>query len=328
MAVSGIGLNWRFLRLKELNPKAIEWIRPKLLPDEFISGWLNRFAVANCHEYTKEFVQAVTTYIKSTQRDNSDTYHISSLVSDYAGIAPADLDNFHTLRPWFVYGGTKLSARGFHPSAQNRANVKTLGTGSVFCPNCIKEDQSFWGWCYWRRSHQIPGVTTCLKHGTGLLCTPKTCFISHSPLTALPIGKACTDRSNFGIIYSEIADGMLDVASPCIQLHTRNKLKALLQARTGIRKPESLRAFLTSLANERIPETWVRHAYADKVTKQALIKELCQRFPKQLSPIQVAISQALLFDDSDQALLFWATQRDQTTQISPLTKSDGAQQVH
>ena len=328
MATSWIGLSWRFQRLQDSNPKAIEWIRPKLLPDEFISGWLNRFAFANCHEYAREFVQAVTTYTKATLSDNNDTYHISSLVSDYTGITPADLDNFHTLRPWFSYCGTKLSVTGSHPSAQNRAYVKTQGTCSAFCPDCIKEDLSFWGWNYWRRSHQIPGVTTCLKHGNQLLFTQKNCFISHSPLAALPIGKPCTDSSNFGRTYSEIANGMLDVATPCIQLQTREKLKALLQVRAGDKKLNSSRAFLTSAAGEQIPETWVRHAYSGKVTKQALIKELCQRFPKQLSPIQVAISLALLFDDPDQALLFWANQRHQLAQISPLAKSGSSQQVH
>lgn len=328
MATSWIGLSWRFERLKDLNPNALEWIRPKLLPDELLSGWLNRFALANCHEYIQEFVQAVTTYTKNTLCDNNDTYHVSSLVSDYAEITPSDLDSFHTLRPWFVHCGTKVTARGLNPSAQNRAYLKTQGNCSAFCLECITEDGVSWGWNYWRRSHQIPGATICLKHGTRLHFTPKACFISYSPLAVLAIGQPCADSSIFGKTYTEIAVGMLEVAGPDMQLKTGEKLKALLQARADDKKAKSLRAFLASAAEDRIPETWVTHAYSGKLTKQEFIENLCKRFPKQLSPVQVAVSLTLLFDDADQALLFWASQNHQFSLSGPLALPTSVPQIH
>ncbi len=42
------------------------------------------------------------------------------------------------------------------------------------CPDCIKEDLSQFGWAYWHRSHQLPGVWTCLRHNRPLqLCAQK-----------------------------------------------------------------------------------------------------------------------------------------------------------
>lgn len=37
------------------------------------------------------------------------------------------------------------------------------------CPECMAEDLSQFGWTYWHRSHQYPGVWACPKHGRILL---------------------------------------------------------------------------------------------------------------------------------------------------------------
>lgn len=324
-------INWlsrRFQRLQAIDPRTIEWVAPKLLPDEFILGWLNRFAEANCHDNAWEFVQAVTSFIKETRSEGNDTYYISSLVSDFAGIAFSELDKFHTLHPWFQFCGTNSIPKELHPSAQNRSYVRMMGIYSAFCQECIEEDKCLWGWVYWRRSHQVPGVTTCLKHEIGLHFAPSRCFTAHSPLSASPKGKPCPDTSSFGKRYSEIAVGMLEEATLGAQQQTREKLMALVQARTGDAKFESLRTYLAAAGEVQIPETWVEHACFDKLTKKSLIKELCCRFPQQFSPVHVAIALALLFDDADQALLFWATQNSQFALAGTLAAPNSTRPVH
>jgi hypothetical protein len=37
-----------------------------------------------------------------------------------------------------------------------------------YCPQCIKEDKSIHGECYWHRVHQVEGVIVCPKHGSYL----------------------------------------------------------------------------------------------------------------------------------------------------------------
>jgi len=38
-----------------------------------------------------------------------------------------------------------------------------------YCPNCAVEDQRSFGESYWRRLHQIPGVTVCIQHRRALV---------------------------------------------------------------------------------------------------------------------------------------------------------------
>lgn len=44
-----------------------------------------------------------------------------------------------------------------------------------FCPVCIQEDLRRFGQPYWHRSHQLPGVTVCARHGCLLLERCRSC---------------------------------------------------------------------------------------------------------------------------------------------------------
>jgi hypothetical protein len=39
---------------------------------------------------------------------------------------------------------------------------------AYFCVECIGSDQEIYGMSYWRRDHQLPGVTSCAEHRTAL----------------------------------------------------------------------------------------------------------------------------------------------------------------
>lgn len=41
-----------------------------------------------------------------------------------------------------------------------------------YCPMCTDEDRNLQGETYWHRSHQLPGITVCAKHGYRLCETP------------------------------------------------------------------------------------------------------------------------------------------------------------
>lgn len=40
------------------------------------------------------------------------------------------------------------------------------------CHECVLADEDEYGFAYWRRDHQLPGVLVCQKHGTALLALP------------------------------------------------------------------------------------------------------------------------------------------------------------
>jgi hypothetical protein len=42
--------------------------------------------------------------------------------------------------------------------------MANLRSNAFFCKRCVQDDMASFGYCYWRRSHQIPGVHWCEKH--------------------------------------------------------------------------------------------------------------------------------------------------------------------
>jgi hypothetical protein len=80
----------------------------------------------------------------------------------------------HTLIPFHLAvwpptgrGSPDFSARTFDDIGGVASKTAWLGS-HVLCPECASEDESFWGFSYWRRTHQIPGIVVCDKHHTGL----------------------------------------------------------------------------------------------------------------------------------------------------------------
>ena len=231
-------------------------------------------------------------------------YQTSSIVSDYTGISNGELERLHTLVPWALLCGSGQQGKQENSEADRRA-IRVKGHRSGLCPNCIEEDRAFWGWNYWRRSHQIPGVTRCLKHEVELHFTPYLCFTTHSPYSARSIGLPVVDRSTFGQQYSELAVSMLEEATPDNHAQFLARLHALLVQRSGGSTTLQVRRFLASAAQREIPDTWVHHAFVGKIDKKQMIKSLHACYPMRLSPIQLAITLKLVFDEVDDALTFW-----------------------
>jgi hypothetical protein len=113
------------------------------------------------------------------------------------------------------------------------------------------------------------------------------------------------DRSAFGQQYSELAVSMLEEAGPDSQTQLVARLHALLEELSGETSLLQVRRFLAWVAQRKIPDTWVHHAFVGKFDKEQLIKSLLACYPTRLSPIQLAITLKLFFDDVDQALMFW-----------------------
>lgn len=57
-----------------------------------------------------------------------------------------------------------------------RLGLLTSGLGANHplksCPRCVEEDCAVYGWTFWRRSHQLPGVWICPNHQVGLTVYP------------------------------------------------------------------------------------------------------------------------------------------------------------
>lgn len=282
---------------------------PKLLPDEFILGWLGRFSIANGRDDTWCFLNELKTERKLVAPADQTTYLTSELVTDYVEISPLDLKKLHTFAPWFrCCDNTEQSQESILDGSRSET-IRKAAHRSSYCLDCIRQDGELWGWTYWRRSQQLPGVTHCLKHGTRLHFTSSLCFITHSPLRAISIGKPVVDGSSFAQHYSEIAVGMMEEARPRNLRSVRESLNNLIAVLSGESTFVRSEQFLASAAMKKVPDTWVSHAFLGKVTKNQVVRTISTSTTNRLTPAYVAIALSVLFDDSEQALLYWKTDR-------------------
>ncbi|GBG01592.1 hypothetical protein AZSI13_09190 [Azospira sp. I13] len=102
-----------------------------------------------------------------------------------------------------------------------------------------------------------------------------------------------------------LAVSMLEEAAPDNHYQFLVRLHALLEERSGGTTLLQVRNFLAAAAQRKIPDTWVHHAFVGKIDKMQMIKSLRASYPTGLSPIQLATTLKLIFDEVDDALMFW-----------------------
>lgn len=162
---------------------------PEPLPDELASGHLGRLYLLNGITPTKR-------QITSTIHSLTD-YQGSSYIDTLALLSGLSFSHYvfhHTLLPFFravqaespkAWNMVDPSDSWVQPSA-NRAHP----LGALLCPHCVEEDMTFWGFSYWRRTHQLPGLGVCLKHQTALLRTDSDSLTRKLPQNALSKAEA------------------------------------------------------------------------------------------------------------------------------------------
>lgn len=167
---------------------------PASLPDETIFSRISRYHVLSGHR------NCLTTYSKLFRRrpfalGEVAPARLAVLVSRIPN-APAgflgQLLRANTLLPLVM---PFLTERG--ADAQEYAYLLSLARGFLtpknqrgdadmrICPECIRVDQRRHGCGYWHRSHQLPGVTVCWRHGTHLLDSCPNCGGALSPREVL-----------------------------------------------------------------------------------------------------------------------------------------------
>lgn len=149
---------------------------PSALPDETISSRVSRYHIrrgqlTNNSTYTELFGLAPFSLTPLVQP------HLDKLALRLPG-SPVDnlrdLQNDSTLLPLFRrFFGTHLAKRKTIGNEITAVELpRRLVGGSRLthlCPECLVDDDKVHGCRYIHRSHQIPGVTSCWKHGRLLM---------------------------------------------------------------------------------------------------------------------------------------------------------------
>jgi hypothetical protein len=262
---------------------------PNSLPDETIYSRISRYHVLAGHR------SCITTYSTLFRRrpftlGEVAPARLSVLVSRVPN-APrgflGELLRHHTLLPLVM---PFLGSKGC--DAEEHAYLLTLARGFLtprrqrgdgdmrICAECIRADQEKYGCGYWHRSHQLPAVTACWRHGTKLLCACPTCGNELSPRELLlrtpwshcgcgydvahhPGEAACQAEIDF----AQYAKGILDDK---VRKFSARELedfyREFLSEKSGLRtftRAHSTQRMLLSLLLERHRE---RHSGLDAVT--------------------------------------------------------------
>jgi hypothetical protein len=154
---------------------------PQTLPDETLNS-----RVARYHLLVRNR-SSTTTFKQLFGQSNFSLEqivppHLETLAARVPGEPAVTLEDFlttNTLLPLFQPFLGKRSHSNKHGSLIDRLPRRVVGKhgDAYLCVECTIEATESFGFGYWHRSHQAPGVTACWKHGTSLLSNCPNCTL-------------------------------------------------------------------------------------------------------------------------------------------------------
>lgn len=300
--------------LEDLMADQTQLIPVPPMPDEDIAGYAGR--VVNVHgAYTLKDLYSPTSnvvaahswkiYLPLLSRTSlldpmslvalHTSYYLNTLLSSTENTKPSPDDRLHSIR-----------------SDQLSAPLRRLR----FCKDCAHEDLSYWGYSYWRRSHQIPGVDWCPKHSRLLTISDRRPTLECTTHPDQIPGKYCeeqTELSNhprkLATRYSHIVFGLLEARGQftyhqLVECLNTRALEARVQCTV---KKEMCRSMVSAIKIKSSLELdWIKTLLLGEGTKD--MKKLDRIFRltfrrERLVPMEAyALALAILFSRSDHAL--------------------------
>lgn len=177
------------------------------------------------------------------------------------------------------------------------------------CPECTKEDVNFWGFSYWRRSHQLPGSTICQKHLIGLHEAHKSNWLTlpHDALnSSTPIDASITTSAKRNPViqrYTEISIGLAERTQPVSTAWMVHVLKRRFHSHIEESGHPTRR--LTTIAVKMIRGPWQQHFFPELDACGTGLNSLdrtCSSIRLAYSTPFYALALAVLFEDADDAM--------------------------
>lgn len=315
-------------------PEDVEPTIPELLPDEIVHGWRGRVAALNSFSKTRQVESLLRVCAEKSATELSDDPDFVECAAVTLGVARQELIRRHTLLPFFdALGDLKQNKPGTKSGKHlhvylRQAPFRIDGKEALFCRHCAEEDLAFRKYSYWRRSHHLPGVQCCSKHGTPLLSAggheafdrcPHHFLDAQSKECAMPHGELAR---KILLRYSQIAADILDSAlsidstAASIKLGLRASAADLRISNAGRRKTPS------TYVMELLPGDWLQKTF---FRIQWRVGEYISTFDGACSPratryttATLCLLAAVLYDDAEQAVAELLGQSDSVEQREPL----------
>jgi hypothetical protein len=289
----------------------------KPLPEEFSPGHLGRLMRINCIPSQRagayKVLRAATSQT-GEERPESPLHSVAKLLE----IDAADYATQHTLMPFHSFAFQ--SDKDGHCSQWRQPHFRRFGFSAInphalFCPDCVKEDEAFWGFSYWRREHQILGMRWCARHQRPLMYTsgsdaffrPPSEWLSYATpyMDDLP-----NDAANSPLaLYQQMVALMLEHGAPESLSKMRDHIAWQAQ-KNGLVLSECARGH--RLTSDRIfrtfPRKWLAEVFPRSRNKQ--LGQFCSVFDNALKPVRsgmvgapaMACTLVALFNDPEIAI--------------------------
>lgn len=260
--------------------------RPLPFPDELDEGYAGYVMRVNGMRSMKELDSLMREWSGCPDKSWREVSRLE-LISKVANLSVVDFVLHHTTLP-LRRSITSYQVDLPHGSDRNKeiwwsTAMREARTGAYFCESCAREDIDFHGRSYWRRSHQVPGVLSCAKHGWPLsYCRDSVAFQqapSHWIGSCEMVDTAWAtevEANNTIARYLSICDGLMDCNQPFAVDHVRAVLfhkGSSLGLQTSGRKIKA--PLLSDLVIEQCGRQWLALVLPDlaaKADKVALTK--------------------------------------------------------
>jgi len=296
---------------------------PTLFPDELIDGQLGRFTALNVIDGRKAAVKILRAAYGNPQ-DHRRPPTVTGLMARALGLDGALLTRAHTLIPaQRLVTHTPYRQRHGDPYFCHRERViesAALQAGTYMCPECIEEDLGFWGVPYWRRSHQLAGVSWCIKHEVPLWVDPsplatlrppalvlkKSGYRSFEPPRQTHVYEITPALHRYAAVYS----GFLEHSESVSQHETADRIRACAEQRGLQTNRQAMGPFVSDLVVDIVPPLWWRRHFDWNQRKSpghffAALDSLALKGRTSWTAAGYAAVFASLFDSADDALREW-----------------------
>lgn len=234
------------------------------LPDELDRSFLGRLTRLNGLQTKAEIVEMLTLScsVSGPILRNSCTLE---LLGNSTRMAMPEFVQWHSMMP-LRRGITENWPKNLHGDPTNRSMLRLSGMrlarqAAYFCTVCVETDLTDIGMSYWRRDHQIPGMSACGDHLNALCYVDDINAFSYAPseflATRMAVAIAWADAQYCHVgIRNFIALSRILIRQP--RPIPANLLTALLRERArrhGWRR--NSKSFLSDLIWSRFPEDWL-----------------------------------------------------------------------
>lgn len=236
------------------------------LADELVAGQIGRWRLLNRFGSDKQFAAELRRRYAAKGIGPRDAPLIH-VVAGLCGMRAHEYARLHTMLPFTAF--TCLDPQrmqGWGPATARLCGKSIPRRAAYLCPNCVAEDRAFWGYSYWRRSHQLPGAFWCQKHiDAPLRAVTESSAFAVPPQTWLDSGKTLAHRfprsmrDQAGVsTFVQVCQAMLDDG----RIHLARGIRLAISARAKefdlrARKNGNGETLLSDLARQMFPKAFL-----------------------------------------------------------------------